>query len=141
MQFSVKETITNMQKGKYIQLAAFLGALAVIIGAFGAHGLEQFLQKLDRIETFETAVKYHFYHALAMLLTALLLQLHPEKTLLKRSIWSFFMGILIFCGTLYILALTGITWLGAITPLGGVAFILGWVLLFWAFKNPKKIIL
>ncbi len=130
--------MNKIQTGKYIQLAAFLGALAVFIGAFGAHGLESVLEKYGRSETFETAVKYQFYHSLAILLAAVLFQLYPEKTLLKRSIWSFFMGILIFCGTLYTLALTGINWLGAITPLGGVAFILGWLLLFWAFRNSKS---
>jgi uncharacterized membrane protein YgdD (TMEM256/DUF423 family) len=130
--------MNRISTGKYIQLAAVLGALAVAIGAFGAHGLEPVLQKFGKTETFETAVKYHFYHSLAIFLSAILLQINPEKTLIKRSIWSFFMGILIFCGTLYTLALTGINWLGAITPLGGVAFILGWILLFWAFRNPKK---
>jgi uncharacterized membrane protein YgdD (TMEM256/DUF423 family) len=130
--------MNRISTGKYIQLAAVMGALAVAIGAFGAHGLEPILQKFGRIDTFETAVKYHFYHTLAIFLAAILLQIHPERTLIKRSIWSFFMGIIIFCGTLYTLALTGINWLGAITPLGGVAFILGWILLFWAFRNPKK---
>jgi uncharacterized membrane protein YgdD (TMEM256/DUF423 family) len=130
--------MNRISTGKYIQLAAVMGALAVAIGAFGAHGLEPILQKFGRIDTFETAVKYHFYHTLAIFLAAILLQIHPERTLIKRSIWPFFMGIIIFCGTLYTLALTGINWLGAITPLGGVAFILGWILLFWAFRNPKK---
>ncbi|ERM82442.1 hypothetical protein P872_18185 [Rhodonellum psychrophilum GCM71 = DSM 17998] len=127
-----------MKKGKYIRLAAILGALAVAIGAFGAHGLSSILESTGKQATFETAVNYHFYHVFAIFGTAILFEIFPEKTLLKKSIWLFFVGIIIFSGSLYILALTGINILGAITPLGGVAFILGWTLLFWSFKNPKK---
>lgn len=127
-----------MKEGKYIGMAAILGALAVAIGAFGAHGLSAILESTGRQDTFETAVNYHFYHVFAIFGTAILLNTFPEKTLLKKSIWLFFIGIIIFSGSLYTLALTGINILGAITPLGGVAFILGWILLFWSFKNSNK---
>jgi len=127
-----------MKRGKYIRLAAILGALAVAIGAFGAHSLSAILESTGRQATFETAVNYHFYHVFAIFGTAIILEMFPEKTLLKKSIWLFFIGIVIFSGSLYTLSLTGINILGAVTPLGGVAFILGWILLFWSFKNPKK---
>ena len=115
-----------------IQLAAILGACAVGIGAFGAHGLKEILAETGRAETFETGVKYHFYHSLGIFLIGILALVKPEWK--KLSIASILMavGILIFSGSLYILSLTGITWLGAVTPLGGVAFIAGWVLVFLA---------
>ena len=113
----------------YIKLAAILGALAVGIGAFGAHGLEPVLETYNRVETFETAVKYHFYHTLAILLVGILIAFGKGNKLLKASVWSFLVGILIFSGSLYILSVTNITWLGAVTPLGGLAFIAGWILL------------
>lgn len=126
-----------MKTSSYIQLAGILGALAVGIGAFGAHGLEPILEANGRADTFETAVKYHFYHALAILAVAIWLQLQPERSLLAKAIWAWLLGILIFSGSLYILSLSGISWLGAITPLGGVAFIVGWLMLVWAAKSPK----
>ena len=112
----------------YLRIGAILGALAVVVGAFGAHGLESILSG-EMAEVFETGVKYHFYHALAILAVA------AGSSALWRSrlciwacrAWAF--GILIFSGTLYALALTEIGWLGAITPIGGVALIAGWVLL------------
>jgi uncharacterized membrane protein YgdD (TMEM256/DUF423 family) len=113
----------------YIKLAAVLGALAVGIGAFGAHGLEPVLETYNRVETFETAVKYHFYHTLAILLVGMLIAFGKGKKLLRASTWSFLIGILIFSGSLYILSVTNITWLGAVTPIGGLAFIAGWILL------------
>ncbi|MBS9522866.1 DUF423 domain-containing protein [Litoribacter alkaliphilus] len=116
-----------MHKERIIQVGAVLGALAVGIGAFGAHGLADMLEMQGRAETFETGVKYHFYHALAMLLVGILSLLKLQEKWIKRSAWLFLAGIVIFSGSLYVLSLTGITWLGAITPFGGVAFIAGWV--------------
>lgn len=110
-----------------IQSAAIFGAIAVGIGAFGAHGLKAILEETGRIETFETAVKYHFYHSLGLFLIGILALVKPEWKGLNFSTICMIIGILIFSGSLYILSLTGITWLGAITPLGGVAFILGWL--------------
>lgn len=126
-----------MKNKGFIQLAGLLGALAVGIGAFGAHGLEAILESHGRLETFETGVKYHFYHALAMLSVAIWYSLQPERKWLKTALWSFLIGILIFSGSLYILSLSGITWLGAITPLGGLAFILGWFSIVLAAKIDK----
>jgi uncharacterized membrane protein YgdD (TMEM256/DUF423 family) len=119
-----------MKNTGYIKLAAILGALAVIFGAFGAHALEELLTEYNRIATFETAVKYHFYHALAILFVGVLMATWQENKFLKYSAHFFLSGIVVFSGSLYVLSLTNLTWLGAITPIGGLAFILGWVLLF-----------
>lgn len=111
-----------------IFIASILGALSVGIGAFGAHGLEATLQANGRIDTFEIAVKYQFYHALAILLLGILM-INVQGNYFNYAFYCFLIGIVIFSGSLYTLALTNITWLGAITPIGGLAFILGWVFL------------
>nr|WP_071594878.1 DUF423 domain-containing protein [Pontibacter roseus] len=102
-----------------------------MIGAFGAHALSSLLQASNRVDTFETAVKYQMYHTLALLAVGLLL-FRVEHPALQVAAWAFFIGILIFSGSLYTLCLTGITWLGAITPIGGTALIVGWAALFYA---------
>lgn len=127
-----------MKNKHYVQLAAILGMLAVGIGAFGAHGLERILEANGRTDTFETAVKYHFYHALAILSLAIWLHVQPQHVFLKSVIVLFFLGILVFSGSLYALSLTGINWLGAITPIGGIAFIAGWFWLFWSARKLKS---
>lgn len=128
-----------MKNISYIKLAAVLGALAVVIGAFGAHGLEPLLTKYNRLDTFETAVKYHFYHTFAIFLVGVVIAFGKDHKLLKYSAWSFMAGIIVFSGSLYILSLTNVTWLGAVTPLGGLAFIGGWILLFVGIgKNSKS---
>ena len=104
-------------------------ALAVAIGAFGAHSLQKTLEANNRLETFETGVKYQFYHAIALLFLGLYIQQCENKTLLTTSGYSFILGIIIFSGSLYTLSLTNIRILGAITPLGGLAFIIGWICL------------
>lgn len=120
--------------------AGLFGALAVGLGAFGAHGLADILQKTGRTETYQTAVSYHFYHSLALLLLGILGLVKPEWKSLSFVAWSFILGILIFSGSLYILSLSGITWLGAITPLGGVGFIMGWLGLFYAALRHDQIL-
>ena len=85
------------------------------------------LLESGRLETFETAVKYQFYHTLALFGLGLLALIRPNWKGISLSLWGFTSGILIFSGSLYVLCLVGITWLGAITPIGGVAFILGWI--------------
>lgn len=112
-------------------LAAINGFLAVALGAFAAHGLRNSLSA-EMLNTFQTAVQYHMYHALALLGVGLLLMHHPGQSLLRYSGWLFLAGIVLFSGSLYLLSLTGTRWLGAITPLGGTAFLLGWALLAWA---------
>jgi uncharacterized membrane protein YgdD (TMEM256/DUF423 family) len=124
-----------MKNHIFIQIAGILGALAVGIGAFGAHGLQPLLEAKGRVATFETAVAYHFYHALAILAVSIWYSLVPDKKALRLAIFAFLSGILIFSGSLYILSLSGITWLGAITPIGGVAFIIGWIAIIFAAKS------
>lgn len=109
---------------------SLLGALGVGLGAFGAHALRQMLETSNRLDTFETAVKYQFYHALALIAVGMLMHQFPEKNLSAAG-WSFLVGTLIFSGSLYIICFTGIKAFGAITPIGGVAMIAGWLLLAW----------
>lgn len=109
-------------------IAAVLGGLSVGIGAFGAHALRTTLEAGGRIETFETAVRYQFYHTLALLAIGILMYHLPDKRLGYAAV-AMVVGIVIFSGSLYVLCLTGVRWLGAVTPLGGVALIVGWVLL------------
>ncbi len=126
-----------MKPKTIIQTAAIFGTIAVGIGAFGAHGLKSLLEASGRLETFETAVKYHFYHSLALFGLGILALLKPNWKKTSLSFWGFSLGILIFSGSLYVLCLSGISWLGAITPLGGVAFILGWVGIFLGSNSIK----
>ena len=110
--------------------ASLLLALAVALGAFGAHGLKSQLSE-SMLQTYKTGVDYHFYHALGLLLVGVMAITMPS-TLLKWSAICLCAGIVLFSGSLYVLSISGIKWLGAITPLGGLSFIAGWVLLFIA---------
>ena len=118
-----------MNGAGWIRAGAVAGFLAVGLGAFGAHGFKERLEELGQLDNYQTAFEYHMAHALAVIAVGLL-GLHLDRS---RSIqiagWSFLVGIVIFSGSLYILALTGLRWLGAITPIGGVAFLVGWTAL------------
>lgn len=118
----------------FIQAGALFGALAVALGAFGAHALKASLEASNRLDTFETAVKYQFYHALALVLIGFMLreQSGEVSKWLSWSGYSFIGGILIFSGSLYAICFTGITRFGATAPIGGLLMILGWVLLLLA---------
>ncbi|WP_370583206.1 DUF423 domain-containing protein [Pontibacter sp. FD36] len=120
-----------MTQKAILLIATAFGALSVMIGAFGAHALAPMLRATNRVETFETAVKYQMYHTLALLAVGLLL-FKIEHPALQIAAWAFLIGIIIFSGSLYTLTMTGITWLGAITPIGGTALIVGWAALFYA---------
>ncbi len=113
----------------FLAFAALFGFLAVAAGAFGAHVLEAHLDPKD-LAIFETAVRYQMYHALALLGVAILARLseRPSRALAACG-WCFLAGTTIFSGSLYFLVLTGPRWLGAITPIGGVALLAGWVCL------------
>jgi uncharacterized membrane protein YgdD (TMEM256/DUF423 family) len=111
-----------------IATASVLGALAVMIGAFGAHKLKDYLNHIQRSDVFETAVKYQFYHTFAILCLGLLL-MHQENKWLNASYYCFSAGIVLFSGSLYMLCATNISKWGAVTPIGGVLFIAGWILL------------
>ena len=117
-----------MQKQTSLLLGAITGGLAVAIGAFGAHALKPFLVESGREATFELAVRYQFYHALALLAGGIIMGESRIKAL-QYSCLFFFIGIVLFSGSLYVLCFTGYKTLGAVTPFGGVFFILGWVLL------------
>lgn len=122
----------------FVVSGAILGGVGVGLGAFGAHALRPMLEAAQRMETFETAVKYQFYHALALLVIGLLLS-KTDNRLIQYSGYLMFWGTLVFSGSLYVLCFTGIRWLGAITPVGGVLMIAGWALLAWAAKSsPEK---
>ena len=108
--------------------AAILGGISVGIGAFGAHALRATLEANDRLDTFETAVKYQFYHTLALFAIGILMYHIPDKRL-GYAAFSMLGGIIIFSGSLYVLCFTGTRWWGAVTPLGGVLLIVGWILL------------
>jgi uncharacterized membrane protein YgdD (TMEM256/DUF423 family) len=112
----------------FIAIAAINGFLAVGLGAFAAHGLKARLPE-DLLAVFQTGVQYQMYHALALFGVGLLCMHIQDSGLLRASGWAFLVGIVIFSGSLYILSLSGIRWLGAITPIGGVAFLTGWLLL------------
>jgi len=121
--------IKKMSKTILMTASVFL-ALAVALGAFGAHGLKSQLSS-DMMQTFKTGVEYHFYHALGLLLIGILTVSFPSE-LIKWSAILITAGIILFSGSLYVLAVSGIKWLGAITPIGGLSFIAGWLLFFLA---------
>jgi len=108
---------------------ALLGTVAVMLGVFGAHAFKSILESNQKVEIFDTAVKYHFFHTLALILIAFLMDKYPNK-LMEYSGIAMVAGILIFSGSLYILSLTGITKWGVVTPFGGLSLIIGWLLLF-----------
>ena len=121
----------------FLSIAAVLAGLSVAGGAFASHALKDNLS--DRaLEIFETGSKYQMYHALALLVVALLIsRSEAAPTLLTTAGFAFVVGVALFSGSLYALSLSGIKWLGAITPLGGVAFLIGWgclAIAAWSFK-------
>ena len=111
-------------------MSAINGFLAVALGAFAAHGLRDRLTE-NLLSSFQTGVQYHMYHALALFGVALLSLQFPASIALRTSGYLFVAGIILFSGSLYILSLSGIRALGAITPLGGIAFLLAWGALAW----------
>jgi uncharacterized membrane protein YgdD (TMEM256/DUF423 family) len=114
-----------------LRAAAVLGFLGVALGAFGAHGLEPHLVATGRLETWQKAVLYQFVHVLALLVLAVLPGLRFRRAV--GLCWA--AGVALFSGSLYVLCLTGATWLGAVTPLGGLAFLGGWTLLLFRTKE------
>lgn len=114
------------ERSPLIALGALNAAIAVAAGAFGAHGLRERLEP-RALEIFETAARYQIYHALALVLCGVIATRGATT-----SGWLFQIGIIVFSGSLYALALTGVKGLGAITPLGGLAFLIGWAWLAWS---------
>jgi len=111
----------------FAALGALNALLAVALGAFGAHALRGRLSP-ELADVYHTASQYQFYHALGLLAIALLLARLPESAPLRSAGWLMLAGIVLFSGSLYVLAITGARWLGAVTPLGGIAFLIAWAL-------------
>ncbi len=114
--------------GKWIAVAAVNGAIAVAAGAYAAHGMKV-TAGVYPAEWMETASRYQMWHALALLAVALLLREGTARPWLRGAAWAFLIGILLFCGSLYVMALTGFRAIGWITPFGGGAFLIGWLAL------------
>lgn len=109
----------------FLVLGCIAALLAVAVGAFGAHGLKARIAP-ELMSVYRTGVEYHFYHALGMVLVGLAAFHLPESARLRAAGWAMLAGILLFSGSLYLLALSGRAWLGTITPVGGTAFIAAW---------------
>ena len=126
----------------FIRLGSFMALLAVALGAFGSHGLRGAISA-DELATFETGVRYQFYHALATLAVGILLYMRRTPMLLRAG-WLFIGGITLFSGSLYLISFSGIfnfkaTLLGPITPIGGVLLMLGWAALLWStFEESER---
>ena len=112
----------------FVFLGAINGFLAVAFGAFGAHGLRNHLSS-DMMAVYQTGVQYHFYHALGLVLIGLVATHLPHSGSLRWAGWLMLAGIVLFSGSLYALSISGVRWLGVITPFGGTAFLAAWVLL------------
>jgi len=110
----------------FLVVGGILGLLVVAIGAFGAHGLKDILDEYGKT-IFDKAVLYQILHTIAILIIGILNKMYPELSL-SLAAWCFLLGIIIFSGSLYILSISGMKWLGAITPIGGLFFILGWLI-------------
>lgn len=126
---------------KLIIVGAFTTLLAVVIGAFGAHGLKAVLETAQ-LNTFEIGVRYQFYHSFAILLVGILYFHFPDKKIITAG-WFFLAGIILFSGSLYLLAcrevlgISSWTFLGPLTPIGGVLFIIGWGMIIWGVGTTK----
>ena len=112
------------------KLTAVLGFFGVLLGAFGAHALRPRLETAGMMPVWQTAVLYHLVHA------AVLLAVTGQAAISRLTFWAFFLGVTVFSGSLYLLAVTRISLLGAITPLGGLGILLGWLSLFFSKRDP-----
>lgn len=124
---------------KYLSIACILGALSVVLGAFGAHALKTMVDE-HALSVYDTAIRYQFYHVFALAITAILYEKFPTQSL-KNAAACFIVGIIFFSGSLYLLTIksaTGLDWLkfaGPVTPVGGLFFIAGWLQLAWGIKK------
>jgi len=125
---------------KIAAISAFLGALTIAIGAFGAHGLEKLVDQ-DTVASYETAVRYQMYHVIALFVVTLLPGLSDK--ILRQLSWTFFLGIVLFSGSIYLLALdepmgVNMSFLGPVTPFGGLLLIAGWVRLGFGLLTIRR---
>ncbi len=131
------EPIYRLHARSWFVIASVNGLLAVMAGAFGAHGLEGQVPAAD-LAAFRTAAQYHMYHALALLAVAWRAEKNPAAPSIALAGWGFLSGIFLFCGSLYLLGTSGSRSLVLLTPLGGLAFMLGWGLFIWCASNDRE---
>ena len=125
-----------MRSNVIISVGGFNAALSIALGAFAAHGLQQHLDAAN-LQTFKTAADFHLWHALGLILIGLIAE-KQTSTSYTSVAWLMLIGIMLFSGSLYVLAVSGIRWLGWITPFGGMAFIIAWTWLAWAALRHAK---
>jgi len=119
----------------FVVLGSLNAFLAVALGAFGAHGLKSKVSA-DMLTVWQTGVQYHMFHALGLILLGILIHLLPQIVQLRFSGWLLFSGIVLFSGSLYVMVLSGVRVLGIVTPIGGITFLLGWLLMaFFVWRN------
>ena len=121
---------------RFLALGSILAGLGVAAGAFGAHALKEILDP-SMLQVFETATRYVMYHAFGLCIVSWAIDRFPEQRL-EKSGWLFLIGILLFSGSLYVVSLAGIRWMGAVTPIGGLAFMTGWLLLAWGVWRDAR---
>lgn len=126
----------NIISKKFLIIACLLMATAVSLGAFGAHGLKKIIS-IEMLAVYQTGVQYQFYHALGLLGVAFIAHVNSTK-LVNMAGNLMFTGVMIFSGSLYLLVILNIKWLGAITPIGGVLMVISWVLLAWAVFRSNE---
>jgi len=131
------QSFANRVPGWPLIAGGCLALLAVMAGAFGAHGLRGLVSERD-LEVFQTAVTYQMYHAIALVMVALLSGMGLSRKLLGWAAGFYLAGIALFSGSLYLLVLTDVRWLGPVTPVGGVCFMVGWVLLIISGINRNR---
>lgn len=124
---------------KFLLLGAALAGLSILLGAFGAHGLEKSINDPRLLDNFDTAARYQFYHAIGLIMVFLLSKYNLNNTLLDKSGWLMFIGCLLFSGSLYLYVLSGIKTFAMITPIGGILMMISWLLIFVAAyrSHPK----
>lgn len=118
---------------RFLVLGTVFAGLAVAAGAFGAHALKEILDE-HRLQVFDTAARYQMYHAFGLCIVAWAMDRYPGQRL-EQTGWLFTIGILLFSGSLYVVSLAGVRWMGAVTPIGGAAFLAGWLLFGWRIWN------
>ena len=127
-----------MNQRTCLAAGAVLAMLGVGLGAFGAHALKATLEAAGRADTFETAVRYQFYHAFGLLLLGILMNVKPQMTQsLGYAAWIMLAGVFIFSGSLYLICFTGVTMWGAVAPIGGTLLLISWGLLAWTITKNK----
>lgn len=120
----------------FISLGAINALLCILLGAFGAHGLKQMLSP-DMLTVFQTGVQFHFYHAIGLMIIGIVLLHFNKSKLITTSGWLMFTGIVLFCGSLYVLSMTGMRQLGMLAPFGGTAFMIAWGMLAYGVLKAK----